>query len=102
MSLILKLENDKVTGQKVSNKFTGSDAIDGASLDGIEADGYNNDIKFISRENLPNPYEYKDENRRTITDVVKKMNTLTKEWATNWDNATTDVYGNPVPNEKVT
>ena len=98
----LKLENDKVTGQKVSNKFTGSDAIDGASLDGIEADGYNNNIKFISRENLPNPYEYKDETRRAITDIVKKMNTMTKDWATSWDKATTDVYGNPVHNEKVT
>ena len=98
----LKLSEDKVTGQVINNKFTGADAIDGASLDGIEADGTDNGIKFISRNEFPNPFEFKNSEPRAITDIVKEMNVMTKEWAQNWDNAETDVYGNPVHNEKVT
>ena len=41
---------DSYTGVEVTNKFTGEDAIDGASLDGSDS-GQN--IGFISRANFP-------------------------------------------------
>ena len=89
---------DSVTGNPVTNKFTGEDAIDGASLDGSDS---GQDIGFISRVSFPDPYEIADVADRTMADIVRKFNEYDKDQAADWDNATTDIFGNPVNNESV-
>ena len=95
VSETINLKTDKVTGAEVKNLFTGEDAIDGVSLDGSDS---NQNIGFISRTNFPNPYEISDVADRTMTDNLKQHNTYNKDIASAWDNATTDVFGNPVNN----
>ena len=90
---------DKYTGNPVTNKFTGEDALDGVSLDGSDS---NQDIGFISRAAFPDPYEIPDVVDRVMTDNVKQYNTFTKDDASAWDNATVDIFGNPVDTSKVT
>ena len=89
----INLKTDKYTGAEVTNKFTGEDAIDGVSLDGSDS---NQNIGFISRAAFPDPYEIADVVDRTMTDELKKHNTYDKTTASEWDNATTDIFGNPV------
>ncbi len=89
---------DNVTGNPVTNKFTGEDAIDGVSLDGSDS---NQNIGFISRAAFPNPYEIADVANREMADNVKEFNQYTKDQASAWDNAETDIFGNPVHNEEV-
>ena len=93
VSETINFKTDKVTGNPVANKFTGEDAIDGASLDGSDS---NQNIGYITRANFPDPYEIADVADRTMTDNVKEHNTYNKDIASKWDNATTDVFGNPV------
>ena len=89
---------DIVTGNPVTNKFTGDSAIDGVSLDGSDS---NQNIGFISRAAFPDPYEIADVEDRVMADNVKEFNTYSKAQASKWDNATTDVFGNPVNNSAV-
>ena len=89
---------DNVTGNPVTNKFTGADAIDGVSIDGSDS-GQN--IGFISRANFPDPYAIADVENREMADNVKEHNEYSKEAASNWDNAETDIFGNPVNNASV-
>ena len=90
---------DSKTGNPVTNKFTGEDAIDGVSLDGSDS---GQDIGFISRVAFPDPYEIEDVADREMADNVKEFNQYTKDQASEWDHAETDVFGNPVNNEDVT
>ena len=99
VSETINLKTDKVTGNPVTNKFTGEDAIDGVSLDGSDS---NQNIGYISRVAFPDPYEVSDVADRTMTDNTKLHNTYNKNIANEWDNATTDVFGNPVNNSPVT
>ncbi len=89
---------DSVTGNPVTNKFTGEDSIDGASLDGSDS---GQDIGFISRVAFPDPYEVEDVANRNMADNVKEFNQYSKELAEDWDTATTDIFGNPVQNGPV-
>ena len=99
VSETINLKTDKHTGAEVTNKFTGADAIDGVSLDGSDS-GQN--IGFISRANFPDPYEVADVADREMADNVKEFNQYSKEQASQWDNATTDIFGNPVNSDAVT
>ena len=89
---------DSVTGNPVTNKFTGEDAIDGVSLDGSDS-GQN--IGFISRVDFPDPYEIADVANRDMADNVKEFNQYTKAQASEWDNAEVDIFGNPVKSDPV-
>ena len=89
---------DSKTGNPVTNKFTGEDAIDGVSLDGSDS-GQN--IGFISRTAFPDPYEIAAVANREMADNVKEFNQYTKGQASEWDNAETDIFGNPVNNASV-
>ena len=95
VSETINFKTDKVTGNPVTNKFTGEDAIDGVSLDGSDS---NQNIGYITRANFPDPYEIADVADRTMTDNVKEHNTYNKNIASAWDNATTDIFGNAVNN----
>ncbi len=89
---------DSVTGNPVTNKFTGEDAIDGVSLDGSDS---GQDIGFISRVDFPDPYEIAGVADRAMADNVREFNQYTKDQASEWDNAETDIFGNPVNNASV-
>ena len=93
VSNTINLKTDKVTGAEVTNKFTGEDAIDGVSLDGSDS---GQDIGFITRAAFPDPYEIADVQDRVMADNVKEFNQYSKEQASAWDNATTDIFGNSV------
>ena len=95
----IKMETDKITGNKVENRFTGTGAYDVASLDGLNLDGtVDQEIGYISRHDFPDPLEDIDPVAdRTMSAEVKKYNTWNNTLASEWDNATTDMFGNPVP-----
>ena len=90
---------DNVTGKPVTNKFTGKDAIDGVSIDGSDS---SQNIGFITRAAFPDPYEVSDVANREMADNVREHNQYTKDAASDWDNAGTNIFGNPVNNESVT
>ena len=98
VSKTINCNTDKVTGNPVTNKFTGEDALDGVSLDGSDS---NQDIGFISRVAFPDPYEIADVADREMTDNVKQYNTFTSGMASEWDNATVDIFGNTVDTSDV-
>ena len=90
---------DNVTGNPVTNKFTGSDAIDGVSLDGSDS-GQN--IGFISRAAFPDPKSISDLEDRNMASNVKEFNEFSKAQASAWDNAKTDIFGNETNQNAVT
>ena len=89
---------DLTTGNPVTNKFTGEDSIDGASLDGSDS---GQDIGFITRASFPDPYDIPAVADREMADNVKEFNTYSKQQASAWDNATTDIFGNAVDTSPV-
>ncbi len=98
VSETINFKTDSVTGNPVTNKFTGEDAIDGVSLDGSDS---GQDIGFISRAAFPDPYEIAAVADREMAANVKEFNEYSKEQASEWDNATTDIFGNPVSTDEV-
>ena len=93
--------NDRITGEKVENRFTGNDAVDGASIDGSDTEGA---ISFFSRANFPETIT-KDPARAMHETLIKnnlyagnKIKDSTKADA--WDNATKDIYGKAIDNSK--
>lgn len=98
VSKTINCNTDKFTNKPITNKFTGEDALDGVSLDGSDS---NQNIGFISRVAFPDPYEISDVADREMADNVKEFNTYTKADGTAWDNATVDIFGNPVDTSDV-
>ena len=68
-------ETDSVTGAQVSNKFTGSDATDGVSLDGSDSD---QNIVYLSRSDFAGTYPVHTQTR-AMTDNVAKLNLFDEE-----------------------
>ncbi len=87
------IKTDKHTGATVKNRFTGEDAIDGASIDGSDTD---QNISFISRKNFVDPFSITKPEARVMSDNLKKFVKWSKEEGDAWDNATTDYDGNPL------
>ncbi|HBK02459.1 MAG TPA: glycoside hydrolase [Clostridiales bacterium] len=96
----LLLEEDNVTGNKVSNKFTGESAVESTPIDG--SDGQN--IKFVTRENFPSAEKLREYyvDGRDLPESAKKYNTYSTSIENEWNNAKTDIFGNAVSEEKVT
>lgn len=86
---------DSVTGAEVNNKFTGDDALDGVSIDGSDEAK----IPFVSRADFSE--ELKKAPDRNISDKAKALNRYTEEMAAAWDEASTDLFGNPVDDTPV-
>lgn len=85
------IKTDKYTGKEVKNRFTGEDAIDGASIDGSNTD---QEINFISRKNFVDPFAITKPESRTMSDKLLKYLRWAKEDGDAWDNATVDYDGN--------
>ena len=66
---------DEATGAEVSNKFTGADAIDGVSLDGLD-DGQN--VQYLSRADFEGTWP-DVASSRAIPDDVRERNLYTEE-----------------------
>ena len=74
---------DTVTGNAVSNKFTGSDAIDGVSLDGSDSD---QNITYLTRADFAGTFPKTNTPTRAMTDNVKALNLYTADDANGWIN----------------
>lgn len=98
------IDNDPVTGQTVKNLFTGEDAIDIVPIDDTTAD-FTPDIPWLTREHFSTPSElteYRKKGRRAENPLLNGYDKLSSERWVEWDNATTDKFGNPVNQEKPT
>lgn len=69
---------DSVTGAEVGNKFTGSDAIDGVSLDGSDS---NQNITYLTRADFAGTFPKAVVPTRAMADNVKALNLYTAEMA---------------------
>ena len=74
---------DTVTGNAVSNKFTGSDAVDGVSLDGSDSD---QNITYLTRADFAGTFPKTNTPTRAMTDNVKALNLYTADDANGWIN----------------
>lgn len=101
----IKCPTDKYTGVEVKNLFTGDDAIDGFSIDGVESD-YNANIPFMSRNDFAEGYNIPvmtDEvKKRALSDGAKEAWLYTSDAASRYDNATVDEFGEEINLEKPT
>lgn len=78
LSANVQYPTDKVTGAEVSNKFTGSDAVDGVSLDGIDSE---QNIVYLTRADFEGTFPKENVDTRAMTDNVKALNLYTAEMA---------------------
>ena len=101
----IKCPTDKYTGVEVKNLFTGDDAIDGFSIDGVESD-YNANIPFMSRNDFAEGYNIPvmtDEvKKRALSEGAKDAWLYTSDAASRYDNATVDEFGEEINLEKPT
>ena len=74
---------DTATGNAVSNKFTGSDAIDGVSLDGSDSD---QNVTYLTRADFAGTFPKTNTPTRAMTDNVKALNLYTADDANGWIN----------------
>lgn len=77
------IEEDPVSGEKVENRFTGEDAVDGVSLDGT-TDGQRNSatgegIVYLTRADFEGTFPTEKVANRAIRDEVCALNTYTDE-----------------------
>ena len=74
---------DSVSGSEVSNKFTGSDAIDGVSLDGSDSE---QNITYLTRADFAGTFPKACTPSRAMTDNVKALNLYTADMANGYIN----------------
>lgn len=88
-----------------TNKFTGDQAYDGTSIDASdEVDG---GLTFVSRSTMTAVAKVEDASPartadRAISDEARAIHRYTDEMKEEWDNATTDIFGNPVDTTSAT
>ena len=79
----IQYAEDTVTGNAVSNKFTGSDAIDGVSLDGSDSE---QNITYMTRADFAGTFPKANTPTRAMTDNVKVLNLYTADDANGYIN----------------
>ena len=95
----IDVDKDPETGAEVKPLFTGDDAIDGVSMDGKSI---GEPIEYLKRSAFApllteiNPCRAWNPGLITCDDNSKPT-AYSTNMANEWDNATTDVFGNPVP-----
>lgn len=95
----INVKKDRYSNANVDNKLTNDDENGFASVDGKNS---GQDINYISRSQFPDPYSIGNVSDRTLADNGKVFNLYSQQLKDEWDNATTDVFGNPTHNEPVT
>lgn len=97
---LIDIDNDEYTDQKVTNLFTGDDAVDGFSIDGSNA---NQNISYYSRSNFPilltdRPEDRNWDNILEVSPTSACNNTYSTSMMSSWDNRTgLDAFGNNIP-----
>ncbi len=77
----INLATDSATGNEVTNKFTGDDAIDGVSLDGSDSE---QNITYLTRADFAGTFPTENVDSRPMADNVKALNTYTSDMAEAW------------------
>ncbi len=77
----INYETDAVTGNEVSNKFTGDDAVDGVSLDGSDETA---EIDYLTRYDFANSFPSELSAARAMSDGDKENNLYTSSDASAW------------------
>lgn len=77
----IQYPEDVVTGNEVGNKFTGSAAMDGVSLDGEDS---NQNITYLTRADFAGTFPYENVDSRAMADNVAALNLYTPEMAEAW------------------
>ena len=99
------IDYDEVTGEKVENRFTGSTAYEGMPIDGSSVD---QNIQFVHRNNFPELLTDCEDNKPWTDKLMIRASdpnpisnySFSKTMSDNWDNATKDYWGNPIPTTK--
>ncbi|HBE98582.1 MAG TPA: hypothetical protein DDW18_00810, partial [Firmicutes bacterium] len=112
----LILDKDPYTEQEISNIFTGTNAKDGVSIDGLGEAGGNQNIDYISRKDFNGDYAYPRAKSSTgdittgrdmASNIADKMyfqgyDRKDRSKAIAFDKATVDAFGNEVDQTPVT
>ena len=77
----IQYPTDTFSGNEVKNLFTGSDAVDGVSLDGSDS---NADITFLSRADFAGTFQTVKPAARAMSENVRELNLYTEEMAKAW------------------
>lgn len=93
--------NDPNTGNRVQNRFTADDALDGISVDGMGETGGNQTIAYISRSNFPSRAAERAA-ARTMPQNLKDTVLYTSAMEKAWNDAEKDVYGEDIDKTAVT
>ena len=94
----IHIDEDTTTGNEVKPLFTGDDAIDGVSCDGLSI---GEPIDYLHRDNFaplmtePNPCRPWNSGLETCDDSSKPT-AYSTNMAKEWDNATVDAFGNDI------
>ena len=104
LSDTINVDVDDATGNEVKPLFTGDEAIDGVSIDGLSI---GEPIEYLTRENFKplmtelNPTRPWNPGLVTCDDS-KNPTAYSKNMANAWDNAEVDVFGNAVRTDEPT
>ena len=103
----VQIKVDEVTGEKVENRFTGDTAYEGMPIDGSSVE---QGIEFVHRYDFPElltdcepnkPWNDKLMNRLSDPNPIENYS-FSKTMSDNWDKATEDYWGNPIPSQAPT
>ena len=98
----IEIRKDEVTGEAVENRFTGETAYEGMPIDGSSVD---QGIEFVHRNNFPElltecepdkPWTDKLMMRASDPEPIANYS-FSRTMGDNWDNATKDYWGDPIP-----
>lgn len=97
------IDKDPTTGQPVKNLFTGDDAVDLVPIDD-KTDSFTPDIPWLSRANFKTPAQLRSlfGTKRAVNPLLASYNINSMDQWNEWDNATVDMFGNPVDQTKPT
>ena len=96
------IDKDEVTGETVENRFTGEKAYEGMPIDGSSVD---QGIEFVHRNNFPELLTDCEPNKPWTDKLMERASdpepianySYSRTMGDNWDNATEDYWGNPIP-----
>ena len=98
----IMIDKDEVTGETVENRFTGEKAYEGMPIDGSSVD---QGIEFVHRNNFPELLTDCEPNKPWTDKLMERASdpepianySYSRTMGDNWDNATEDYWGNPIP-----
>lgn len=74
----IELDTDPATGATVTNRFTGSGAVDGVSIDGSNSDG---NITWLDRADFAGTFPHERADNRAMTENIQALNLYSRQQA---------------------